>query len=182
MFVFGLGNPGSKYKQTRHNVGFMTIDKIAALMGLKLRKRCFYLYKVAYLTDKKNVLIEPLTYINNSGLVCPMVLKRGDTLLVICDQMDLPPGRIRIKRRGGSAGHNGLKSIINNWGEDFIHLYIGIGRPEGISVPDYVLSPFSPSEREKVDGAIDYLSHKIVELMDGKDLDEVIRDVNSFSI
>lgn len=182
-FIFGLGNPGSEYKETRHNVGFMTVDRIAALKGLKLRKRCFYPYKIAYFCDKETGLVEPLTYMNNSGLAITSLLKEGDRLIVICDQMDLPVGKIRIKKKGGSAGHNGLKSIISAWSEDFIHVYVGIDHPkEGESVADYVLSSFSDEEKIKLNEALDFLAPKILEIIEGKEIDEIIRDVNSFTL
>lgn len=178
MFVFGLGNPGAKYKETKHNVGFLTVEKIAALKGLKLRKRCFANYKWAHFDSCTLVL--PLTYMNNSGSVIPELIKNHEPLLVVSDQMDLPCGKIRIKRHGGSAGHNGLKSIIEYYGEDFIHVYIGIGRPDnGISVPDYVLSGFSDEDKCLVDKAIDEAAKAIGEIIDGERLDVVIQRANS---
>ncbi|MBQ0071973.1 MAG: aminoacyl-tRNA hydrolase [Spirochaetales bacterium] len=181
MFVFGLGNPGSEYHETRHNVGFMTVDKMAALKGVSLRKRCFCPYKVAKINSEHDVLVEPLTYMNRSGEVIPGLLKEEDKLLVIADQMDLPPGKVRIRTKGGSAGHNGLKSIIANWSEDFIHVYIGIGRPEeGVSVPDHVLSQFSEEDKVLVDKATTVAAEAILEILDGGNITEVIQRVNSF--
>ena len=89
MTVFGLGNPGAKYKGTRHNAGFETIERIAAQKGLKLRKRCFRCYRRAVLDDL--VLVEPLTFMNNSGLAVPDNIPSDGRLIVIADQMDLPP-------------------------------------------------------------------------------------------
>lgn len=180
MFVFGLGNPGSKYRETRHNVGFMTLEKIAAQMGTKLHKRCFRRYKEALINDGRDILIEPLTFMNSSGEIIPSLLKEGDGLIVICDQMDLPPGKIRIKKKGGSAGHNGLKSIIEYWPFDFVHVYIGTGHPlEGKSVVDHVLGTFSESDRVLVDKATNLAAEAVLEILDGKEIDRVIQKYNS---
>ena len=178
MFVFGLGNPGSKYEGTRHNVGFLTVEKIAAQKSVKLRKRCFANYKWA--SFDSCTLVQPLTYMNRSGEIIPELIKNKEPLIVAVDQMDLPCGKIRIKRRGGSAGHNGLKSIIEKYGEDFIHVYIGIGRPdEGEDVADYVLSCFSDEDKALVDMAIDRAAEAILDIISGEDLNIVIQRANS---
>ena len=178
MVVFGLGNPGAKYSGTRHNVGFDTVEKIAALKGMKLRKRCFRLYKRARLDDL--VLVEPLTYMNSSGLVVNENVKEGDAMVVIVDQMDLPAGKIRIRNGGGSAGHNGLKSIIANHGPDFIRVYIGIGRPaEGVPVVDHVLTRFSADDRALVDKAEDKAAEAVLRLYGGEKLESVLQWANS---
>lgn len=180
MYIFGLGNPGSKYEGTRHNVGFQTIEKIAALEKVKLRKRCFSLYRWAHLSSG-DTLVQPLTYMNNSGTIIPSLIKEGDKLLVIVDQMDLPPGKIRIRKSGGSAGHNGLKSIIANYGEDFIRVYIGVGRPvEGVSVVDHVLTRFSDEDMALVDKATDEAAKAVLDILNGERIELVIQRANSF--
>lgn len=181
MFVFGLGNPGPEYDRTRHNVGFMTVEKMAAQKGVKLKKRCLRLFRSAKINDGSDILVEPLTYMNNSGEIIPSLLHEGDKLIVICDQMDLPPGKLRIRLKGGSAGHNGLKSVIQYWGEDFIHVYIGIGHPEeGISVPDHVLSRFSPSDSLLIDKATDMAAETVLDILEGKPINEILQKANSF--
>lgn len=183
MFVFGLGNPGPEYHGTRHNVGFMTVDKMAALKGVSLRKRCFCQYRTVKINEGRDVLVEPLTYMNASGNVIPGLLKEDDKLIVVADQMDLPPGKVRIRTKGGSAGHNGLKSIIANWSEDFIHVYIGVGRPaEGTTVCDHVLTPFSEEDQVLVDKATTVAAEALLEILDGKPINEVIQRVNSFQV
>ncbi len=177
MFVFGLGNPGPEYENTRHNVGFMTVEKIAALKGAEFRKRCFRPCRTAALGS--DCLVEPLTYMNSSGEAVSSLVGEGEPLLVICDQLDLPPGKVRIRRKGGSAGHNGLKSIIENYGENFIHVYIGIGRPDDGDIVRHVLSPFTDEEKEKIDGAVTMAAGAVIEILEGKALDEVIQHVNS---
>ena len=181
MFVFGLGNPGPEYDGTRHNVGFMTVEKMAAQKGVILKKRCLRLFKSAKINNGSDILVEPLTYMNKSGDIIPSLLREGDGLIVICDQMDLPPGKLRIRMKGGSAGHNGLKSVIQYWGEDFIHVYIGIGHPEeGISVPDHVLSRFSPSDSLLVDKATTMAAEAVLDILEGKPINEILQKANSF--
>ena len=179
MVVFGLGNPGPEYEKTRHNVGFLTLERIASLKGVKLKKRLLKPYRTASFSS--HTLVEPLTYMNNSGLVFPSLVKEGDSVIVIVDQMDLPPGKIRIRTKGGSAGHNGLKSIIANYGEDFIRVYIGIGRPaEGHTVVDHVLSEFSEEDYALVDKAIREAAERIVDILNGEKLESVVQRANSF--
>ncbi len=178
MVVFGLGNPGAGYARTRHNVGFDTVERIAALKGMKLRKRCFRLYRRA--SAGNLTLVEPLTYMNSSGDVVEENLKPGDEMVVIVDQMDLPPGRIRIRRGGGSAGHNGLKSIIAAHGSDFIRIYVGIGRPqEGTSVTDHVLTRFNETDRALVDQAEERAAEAVLRLAGGERFESVVQWANS---
>ena len=178
MIVFGLGNPGPKYNRSRHNVGFMALEKLAAQEGLSLRKRCLHSYRWA--RKGSLTLVEPLTYMNNSGIIFPNLVKDEDPIVVIVDNMDLPLGRIRIKNGGGDAGHNGLKSIIGSIGKDFIRVYIGIGRPkDGISVPDYVLSSFENDEWEPLNAAIDKAVDAISALQKGEKLLNVIQRANT---
>ena len=178
MVVFGLGNPGTKYSGTRHNVGFDTVERIEALKGLKIRKRCFRLYRRASSDDL--VLVEPLTYMNSSGDVVNENVEDGEEMVVVVDQMDLPAGKIRIRRGGGSAGHNGLKSIIAAHGPDFIRVYIGIGRPgEGVSVPDHVLSRFSAEDRKLVDEAECKAAEAVLRLYGGERFESVLQWANS---
>lgn len=179
MIVFGLGNPGARYTGTRHNAGFETVERIAARRGLKLRKRCFCCYRAA--KDDGLVLVEPLTYMNDSGRAVPSFISDGETYVVVADQIDLPPGKIRIRRGGSSAGHNGLKSMIAALGPDFIRVYIGVGRPaEGVSVPDHVLSRFqSQEDRELVDKAEEKAAEAIEMLSRGEDFQHVVQWANS---
>ena len=180
MIVFGLGNPGPKYSKSRHNVGFMAIEKLAAQEGLSLRKRCLHSYKWA--RKDSLTLVEPLTFMNNSGIIFPHLVKGEDRVVVIVDNMDLPVGRIRIRQGGSAAGHNGLKSIINNIGADFIRLYIGIGRPhEGSSVVDHVLSDFCEDEIALIDEATDRAVEALTYIANGEDLLSVIQRANTFT-
>ena len=179
LVIFGLGNPGRKYEGTRHNAGVETLSKLAASYRKKLVRRCFSSYRLCQL-DSDVRLVFPLTYMNSSGEVVPSVTAPGDRVIVICDQMDLPPGKIRIRKGGSSAGHNGLKSMIANIGSDFIRVYIGIGRPEpGVKVPDHVLSRFSAEDRAEVDKAEDKAAEAVLRLYSGEKLESVEQWANS---
>lgn len=180
MIVFGLGNPGAKYGKTRHNVGFMTLERMAAFYGMKMRRRCFCRYRWA--TDGDFRIVEPLTYMNNSGLVFPGLVKGEDKVVVIVDNMDLPVGKLRIRNGGSSAGHNGLKSIIGAIGEDFIRIYIGIGRPPaGVKVPQYVLSEFSAEDSILLEQVFAEAVAAVDKIRRGEDWNAVIQRANSFS-
>ncbi|GAB4369896.1 MAG: aminoacyl-tRNA hydrolase [Spirochaetales bacterium] len=153
--VLGLGNPGDRYLDTRHNAGFWVVDRLSQTLQIRMKKPALKAYQIGRgrLGNHTLFLAKPLTYMNRSGEVVPSILRYTDlpisSLLVICDTLDLPPGVIRLRRKGSSAGHNGLKSIITAVGsEDFMRLYLGIGRPSGgMSVVDYVLGRPGPEER-----------------------------------
>lgn len=179
MVVIGLGNPGPEYEKTRHNVGFLTLERIAELKGVRLKKRLLKPYRLASFSS--HTLVEPLTYMNNSGRVIPYLVKADDKVIIIVDQMDLPPGKIRIRTKGGSAGHNGLKSVIENYGEDFIRVYIGVGRPaEGVSVVEHVLTEFSESDQLLVNKAVQEAAERVIDILNGERFELVVQRANSF--
>ena len=143
----GLGNPGPRFEGTRHNVGFAVVEKTAARLDVSLRKPLFARYRFARTASSSEdplVLAEPLTYMNRSGDALPGLLRRAgvepEAAVVVCDNLDLPAGRLRMKRGGGTAGHRGLASIVDTLGHgNFLRLYIGIGRPEDGDVVAHVL-------------------------------------------
>ncbi len=183
--VFGLGNPGATYAHTRHNVGFDAVDEAAAFLHVKLRKRCFRLYREARITDQVNktptaYLVEPLTYMNNSGEVIKY-FPQDATYIVVCDNMDLAVGGLRIRRGGGASGQKGLNSIASNLGHtNFIRIYLGIGRPaEGVEVIDHVLQkePDGP-KKEALDKAIKDAAMAIVKFIEGATVEELQLEYN----
>ena len=162
--IAGLGNPGAEYAHTKHNVGFMLVDVLAEKLGAASWKENFF----SALTEvriggEKVFLVKPLTYMNNSGEALGPMLSYYkmdvDDLVVVHDDMDIPAGMVRIRRKGSSGGHNGIKSIIAHVGsEDFARVRIGIGRPPaGWTVIHHVLAPFSTEDAPKIRAAIDYL-------------------------
>ncbi|MBC5638407.1 aminoacyl-tRNA hydrolase [Ornithinibacillus sp. BX22] len=152
--IVGLGNPGKKYQNTRHNIGFMVIDELVARHNLDLNKTKFKgLYTITTLKGEKVLLLEPQTYMNLSGESLRPLMEYYDIeledVLVIYDDLDLPTGKIRLRQKGGHGGHNGIRSIIDQLGtKDFKRIRLGVGRPVSpIPVVDYVLGAF-PKEEE----------------------------------
>ena len=151
--IVGLGNPGRKYAGHRHNVGFMAVDEIARRHGFPPWRRGFS-GEVAegVIAGEKVLLLKPHTYMNESGRAVGEAVRyyrlAPEDVIVIHDELDLAPGRIRLKTGGGHAGHNGLRSIIAHVGADFHRLRIGIGHPGRKElVSSYVLHDFSKAER-----------------------------------
>lgn len=155
--VAGLGNPGSKYERTRHNVGFMVVDELARRLHVENWKTKDAA-RQAYDSARRIVLVQPQSYMNNSGvplrLIASWYRTPPEALLVVYDEMDLPFGRIRMKPFGGHGGHNGMRSAIATIGDRFPRIRVGVGRPEYESI-DHVLSAFSEQERSKLPDVID---------------------------
>lgn len=160
--IVGIGNPGPAYAKTRHNAGANLVERLAAQIGSDLkRKRGQARIAEGELEGHPVVLAIPTTYVNESGRsVARLVRKQGikpESLIVVHDELDLPPGVVRLKVGGGTAGHNGLESISAALrSRDFLRLRIGVGKPpskeEGA---DHVLSKLPPDDRELIDAAID---------------------------
>jgi PTH1 family peptidyl-tRNA hydrolase len=151
--IVGLGNHGREYRETRHNTGFMLVDRLAVRLNARFtRLQARALVASGIYEERKIVLAKPQTYMNLSGQSVQGLLHFYDLglehLLVVHDDLDLPAGTIRIRPGGGSAGQKGMESIIGRLGTDgFARLRLGIGRPPGqMSTPDYVLQDFSREE------------------------------------
>jgi len=176
MLIVGLGNPGPKYSLTRHNVGFMIVDElISSLQAIKLSSSSFNgeLYK-----SNANLLLKPLTFMNLSG---ESVIKVKNfykidinNIIVIHDDLDLPFGTVRFKKGGGHGGHNGLKSLDNHIGKEYIRIRIGIGKPEHkTEVASYVLSNFNEEEQKNLPKILLHVKSAILKLFDGEPLEKV---------
>ncbi len=172
LVVVGLGNPGSQYADTRHNVGFWCVDYLARAYSIAFTRR----QRLAQIGEgviegRQVALAKPRTYVNLSGQAVKYLLDRyGVTpqeLLVIYDDMDLPPGKLRLRPRGSAGGHNGIKSIIEATGtQEFPRLRIGIGRPaEGQDWKDYVLGQMSPEERKLAEEAVARAAQAVVSVL-----------------
>ena len=162
--IAGLGNPGAEYAQTKHNVGFMLVGALAERLNAPAWKEDFFsAITEVRIGGEKVFLVKPLTYMNNSGEALGPMLSYykidADELVVVHDDMDIPVGTVRIRKKGGSGGHNGIKSILTHVGsEDFARVRIGIGRPPaGWTVINHVLAPFAAEDVSKIRTAIDYL-------------------------
>jgi PTH1 family peptidyl-tRNA hydrolase len=155
--LIGLGNPGFRYKKSRHNIGFQIVDILGQRWGVNINcQGCSSHWGRGKLQDHEVVLAKPETFMNLSGravyrLMSYCALSSAD-LLIIHDDLDLPLGRLKFLAKGGAGGHRGIASIINTiHTREFLRLKVGIGRPQhGEAVEQYVLNPFYPSEREIV--------------------------------
>lgn len=168
MILVGLGNPGRAYARSRHNVGVRCVEKLALRKGIPLEKRLRHVVLgQGRLPEQEVVLARPRTYMNQSGVAARYLVDRfraaPGELLVVCDDMDLPVGRLRLRSRGSSGGHNGLNSIIAELGtQEFPRLRIGIGHPQEQDPISFVLGRFAPEEAEAINEAIE----RAVEAMD----------------
>lgn len=157
--IVGLGNPGIEYQFTPHNLGFLTVDRLANDAGVEVRNRnCRALTARAVIEEQQVLLAKPETYMNLSGMAVRELVERyeadpGKDLIVIYDELDLPLGKIRIRQRGGSAGHNGMESIIGALGsQEFLRIRLGIGPEKKVSDgARYVLAPFRKQQLKLVD-------------------------------
>lgn len=145
--IAGLGNPGKEYEHTRHNMGFDVIDELARRWNVTLWKEDMKAeIGQVVVKGEKVLLVKPLTYMNNSGEAVGAIARYYkvdlDNIYIICDDLDLPPGKTRIRKKGASGGHNGIKSLIAHLGsENFNRFRIGVGHPkDGHTVIEHVLS------------------------------------------
>lgn len=183
--IIGLGNPGKAYENTRHNIGFMTIDKISEQLNIPVAQEKFRARVGEGRVDARRVLlVKPLTYMNLSGESIAEILKFykliPDDILVIYDDLDLPVGQIRLRQKGSAGGHNGIKSMIAHLStEEFKRAKVGIGRPlPGRSVSDYVLSEFSKNEQPLIEEAVSAAAKASVMWL-GEEFVKVMNHMNS---
>jgi len=171
--VMGLGNPGAKFERTRHNVGYHVVNLVLDERRGKLRRGFFRRYSYCELTNgpghQSLVLVRSNSYMNRVGDIVPELLRRyraaPERFMVVVDNVDLMPGMCRIKRGGGDAGHNGLKSVVRALGHgDFYRLYIGVGRPPGTSLVDHVLGVPDKDDLADIDRACVRASRGVIEL------------------
>ncbi|MFN2576965.1 MAG: aminoacyl-tRNA hydrolase [Pyrinomonadaceae bacterium] len=155
--IVGLGNPGAEYARTRHNLGFMVVDKLAAQAAVNVRRsECQGLVGSGLIENERVKLVKPQTYMNLSGEAVSCLISKSEldagSLIVISDDLALPFGAIRLRQRGSAGGHNGLKSIISALGTDeFIRLRIGIQPQHPISdAKNFVLNEFTRTETESL--------------------------------
>lgn len=151
--IVGLGNPGEKYKNTRHNVGFMVLDRLAKDLGIKFKEN--KKRKVIFAKTDMIELIKPQTFMNNSGISLLAIIKKHNIaltdILVVLDDIDMELGKIRFRDSGSSGGHKGMQSIMDYLGTDKINrIKIGIGRSKTVEPNVYVTSPFTSTELAQI--------------------------------
>ena len=170
--IVGLGNPEEEYSQTRHNMGFNTINKIAEKYNLEINKNKFHgLYENVIIEDKKVILLKPQTYMNLSGISVKEIMDfykiDKENILIIYDDMDIEPGKIKIRKKGGAGGHNGIKSIIESIRtEEFERIRIGIGRPTpNQDKINYVIGAISNEEKEQLEKGVEKAVEAVEEVL-----------------
>ena len=160
--IVGLGNPGRQYENTKHNIGFITLDRFADKHDIKISKSKFRaLVGEGIVEDKKVMLVKPQTFMNLSGESVSAIVDyydiESDELFVVYDDIDIPIGSIRIRKKGSGGSHNGMKSIISRLDSDaFARFRIGIGADRGyVPLKDYVLTGFDSEHLDSIRGAVD---------------------------
>ena len=170
--IIGLGNPEKEYSRTRHNMGFDTINQLARQNGIEVTKKKFEsLYGMGWIKGEKVILVKPQTYMNLSGQAVKQFMDfykiKKENLFIIYDDMDIEPGKIKIRKQGGAGGHNGMKSILQNLGnKEFPRIRIGIGRPtiESDNI-NYVIGQIPMEEREILKKGINRAVEAIEEMV-----------------
>jgi PTH1 family peptidyl-tRNA hydrolase len=188
--IVGLGNPGPAYSHNRHNVGYWTVNRLARLHGVPLKARRLAALGEAKIGGNDVLFVKPRTFVNNSGHAVAAALKharvRPENVLIVYDELDLPAGRLRIKAKGGTAGHNGLRSIAAALGStDFPRLRIGIGRPHVDGEPTWdpdvvavwVLGDPTPQETKTLQNAVSRAA-EAVETVLGEGLEAAMNKYN----
>lgn len=178
--IVGLGNPGEKYKNTRHNIGFIFIDEIIKRLDIKENVRNDF--NSEYIKTENAFFQKPQTYMNDSGLAISMIMKYykidASDLYVIYDDMDLEVGRIRIREKGSAGGHNGIKSIISHCGDKFTRIKIGIGAKKENAI-SHVLGNFSKQEEEILDSRKDDIVNLVKDVLNGMSTEKLMNKYNS---
>ncbi len=169
--VAGLGNPGEKYSHTRHNLGFMVLDKLVSRVDTSFRHGPDHDAAVFKLAGQDVLAIKPMTFVNSSGKPISKLIREynlsPENIVVAYDDIDLEFSKLRIKQGGKSGGHRGIESIIKEFGrEDFIRIKIGLGRPPGRQDPaDYVLLPFTKKELPEIEVSLEQAADAIYDII-----------------
>ena len=175
LLVVGLGNPGSDYADNRHNIGFMAVDAIHRAHDFSTFRPKFQgLLANGTVAGEKVLLLKPETFMNESGRAVRSALNfhklRARMAIVIHDELDLAPGKVRVKKGGGHAGHNGLRSLASHVGTDFRRVRIGIGHPgDKHRVQRYVLSDFPVADRSLFAGVVEAVCEAFPMMIEGDD-------------
>lgn len=176
--LVGLGNPGPKHHDNRHNIGFMAADEIVRRYNLSAPRSRFQSESFEGTIDgEKVLLLKPTTFMNESGRAVGEAARffkvPPEDILILHDEIDLAAGKVRVKRGGGHAGHNGLRSIVDHLGSrDFVRVRLGVGHPgDKEKVQSHVLSDFSKDDKKWVEAELDALAHALPALLDGRDSD-----------
>lgn len=182
--IVGLGNPGKKYDRTKHNMGFMTIDRLMDEYGQTQMKKDFEAEYCKFKVDGETVfLVKPLTFMNESGRAVNFLMGyyqiKPEELMVIQDDLDMPIGKVRLRTKGSAGGHNGIKSIISAVGtKDFSRIKIGIQHPAKQTVVNWVLTPFSKDQEPVALSGIDKATDMVKDWVSGLSADQLMNKYN----
>ena len=181
--VIGLGNPGKKYEKTRHNIGFIVVDSLRKKFNISDEREKFQaLVSEKNIDGEKVIFLKPQTFMNLSGnsvieIVNFYKLDPKKDIIVIYDDMDLSFGDIRIREKGSSGGHNGIKSIISHIGEEFIRIKCGIGAKEKDAV-EHVLGEFNQTEQKDLEEILEKIYNCVIEMLSVQNLDRIMQKYN----
>ena len=181
--VIGLGNPGKKYEKTRHNIGFIAVDNLRKKRNISDEREKFQaLVSEKNIDGEKVIFLKPQTFMNLSGnsvieIVNFYKLDPKKDIIVIYDDMDLSFGDIRIREKGSSGGHNGIKSIISHIGEEFIRIKCGIGAKEKDAV-EHVLGEFNQTEQKDLEEILEKIYNCVIEMLSVQNLDRIMQKYN----
>lgn len=182
--IVGLGNPGSQYANTKHNMGFQVIDRLAKHYDVTLDQHQFEAtYGTFKVNGEKIWLVKPMTYMNDSGRAVRMLMSYYQItlpeLLVIQDDLDLAIGKLRLRARGSAGGHNGIRSIIAAVGsQDFKRIKIGIDHPQIGTVVDWVLTPFNQDDQITIDATLDKAASATVDWLTNDNFEHTMNKFN----
>ncbi|MBY5034050.1 aminoacyl-tRNA hydrolase [Streptococcus gallolyticus] len=184
--IVGLGNPGSKYKDTKHNVGFMAVDRLVKEIDVNFTEDKIFKAEIGstFINGEKVYFVKPTTFMNKSGEAVHALLSYYgldvEDLLVIYDDLDMEVGKLRFRQKGSAGGHNGIKSIIAHIGtQEFDRLKVGIGRPQGkMSVIDHVMSKFHGDDAITISNTLEKVDQAVKFYLQESDFDIVMRKFN----
>jgi len=184
MLIIGLGNPGKKYENTYHNMGYKTVTALADKLGLVIdKKECEALTASKYIGGRRVVLALPTTYMNLSGEAVALLMGRykaeKDDVVIVYDDIDIPSGTVRARKCGSAGSHNGMRDIVSRIGTEFKRIRIGVGRPpESIPLIDFVLMNELPSHKEGLATARERAADALVKYLTDGDFDKLMRELN----
>ena len=183
--IVGLGNPDKKHSKNFHNVGFMTLLNLAERLGIKIKKKdCNALCAEYFIDSDKIIFALPQTYMNLSGISVKKIMDKYkislDKILIVYDDIDIALGELRFKEKGSAGTHNGMKSIVQNVGENFARLRVGIGKPEhpSFDLADYVLSDIPKKYADIFDDTFDRAADAVMDFINGLSFSEIMQKYN----
>ena len=177
LLVVGLGNPGLSYKNTVHNMGFDTVDNLAKLLNVDFKKKeCEAKIAEVFVKGEKIILAKPQTYMNNSGISVKQLISKyackSDEVLIIFDDVAIPEGALRFRKKGSGGSHNGMKSVVQHCGENVYRLRIGVGAPpENVPLMKYVLAKLPKEKKNNLEHTTQRGAEAILEYINKRDFD-----------